>query len=132
MLVFAGISLCVLMAGGCAVRAAAPSVLPTPEAGTATVIGKIILGYEDHRPVADLPLWLGLESHGQPAARTNASGEFILTGLPVGETVDVVDDHLSFRVLVSHSGLIHVGTIEYPLIHPPMEDGRPPISPSEP
>ncbi len=99
-------------------------------ADTATLTGRIVLGYGDHRPVADLPLWIGLESRGQPVTRTNANGEFTLSGLPVGETVDVVDDHLSFQVRITHPGLIDLGTLEYPLVHPSIgSGGKPTLTP---
>jgi hypothetical protein len=81
-------------------------------------MGRIVLGYGDHSPVAGLPLWLGRESHGEPVARTNSRGEFTLTGLPVGQVIDVVDDHLFFKINVTSSGIIDLGTLEYPLVHP--------------
>ncbi len=98
-----------------------PSPAPataTPAARTATAIGRIVLGYGDYSPVADLPLWLGTESLGQPVARTNADGQFTLTNLPVGQVVDVTDDHLTFHIDVTSTGTIDAGTFEYPLIHP--------------
>jgi hypothetical protein len=100
----------------------ATSTAPIPPAtatpNTATAIGRIVLGYGDHSPVAGLPLWLGRESHGEPVTRTNAKGEFTLTGLPVGQVIDVADDHLFFQINVTSSGIIDLGTLEYPLIHP--------------
>ena len=93
-----------------------PPATATPN--TATAIGRIVLGYGDHSPVAGLPLWLGRESHGEPVTRTNARGEFTLTGLPVGQVIDVVDDHLFFQIKVTSNGIIDLGTLEYPLIHP--------------
>lgn len=99
-----------------------PSTIPistaTSTPNTATVIGRIVLGYGDHSPVPDLPLWLGKESNGEPVTRTNANGEFTLTGLPVGEVLDVVDDHLFFQINITSGGIIDLGTLEYPLIHP--------------
>lgn len=95
---------------GCTIQ---PTLPPT-----ATAIGRIVLGYGDHSPVPNLPLWIGKESRGQPVTRTNENGEFTLTGLPVGQTIDVVDDHLAFQVNVTSSGIIDLGTLEYPLIHP--------------
>ena len=86
--------------------------------GDATARGRIVLGYGDHSPVADLPLWLGKESLGQPVTRTDANGEFTLTGLSIGQVVDVVDDHLAFEFKVTSGGIVDLGTIEYPLIHP--------------
>jgi hypothetical protein len=99
---------------GCTTQPPLPSATPQ----TATAIGRIILGYGDHSPVPDLPLWIGKESHGLPVTRTNEKGEFTLTGLPVGQVIDVVDDHLAFQFQVTSSGIIDVGTFEYPLIHP--------------
>ena len=96
-----------------------PTTLPptaTPE--TATAIGRIVLGYGDHSPVPNLPLWIGKESIGPPVARTDEKGEFTLTDLPVGQVINVVDDHLAFQFKVESSGIIDVGTFEYPLIHP--------------
>lgn len=101
---------------GCASQSTLPTPTTTPE--TATVIGRIILGYGDHSPVPNLPLWIGKESIGEPIAHTNDNGEFTLTGLPVGQVIDIVDDHLFFQVNVTFSGIIDLGTIEYPLIHP--------------
>ena len=104
---------------GCAIQSTStPTPLATASPDTATAIGRIILGYGDHSPVSNLPLWLGKESHGQPTTYTNANGEFILTGLPIGQVIDVVDDHLAFQFNVTSSGIIDVGTFEYPLIHP--------------
>jgi hypothetical protein len=105
------------------------TIVPASQtAGFATVIGRIVLGYADHSPVADLPLWLGTESHGQPVARTNAQGEFILKGLPVGQVINVVDDHLTFQVSITSAGTLDLGTLEYPLIHPPINIGQTPAS----
>ena len=42
-------------------------VTPTPRPIGATVTGQIIRGYGDREPVADMPLWIGAESHGEPA-----------------------------------------------------------------
>ena len=96
-------------------------------AGSATARGRIILGYGDRGPVPDLPLWLGKESLGQPVTRTNANGEFTLTGLPIGQIVDVVDDHLAFQIKVTSGGIIDLGTIEYPLIHPSNDFWQTPV-----
>ena len=85
---------------------------------TATAIGRIILGYGDHGPVPNLPLWLGKESSGKPVTYTDANGKFILTGLPIGQTIDVVDDHLAFQFIITSSGIIDIGIFEYPLIRP--------------
>ena len=93
-----------------------PVLHTTPD--TATAIGRIILGYGDYSPVPNLPLWLGKESIGEPVTHTNANGEFILSGLPVGQVINVVDDHLFFQINVTSSGIINLGTIEYPLMHP--------------
>ncbi|HSA99479.1 MAG TPA: hypothetical protein VLE49_02435 [Anaerolineales bacterium] len=98
------------------VQATTPLTTATPE--TATAVGRIILGYGDHSPVPNLPLWLGKESQGQPTTYTDANGKFVLTGLPVGQTIDVVDDHLAFQFNITSSGIVDVGTFEYPLIHP--------------
>ncbi len=117
---------CSLAFAGCVPRPASPSPTPTTGANGATVIGRIILGYGDHRPVADLPLWLGTESRGEPVTRTNAAGEFVLTNLPVGQIVNVVDDHLFFQVFTASSGITDVGTLEYPLVHPPVDSGSSP------
>jgi len=105
---------------GCAVQ---PTVQATPPLATATsetatAVGQIILGYGDHSPVPNLPLWLGKESQGQPITYTDANGKFVLTGLPVGQTIDVVDDHLAFQFNITSSGIVDVGKFEYPLIHP--------------
>ena len=107
---------CAAAISGCASQKPLPSPTPTP--GTATVRGRIVLGYGDHSPVVDLPLWIGKESLGPPAARTDANGEFTLRGLPVGGVIDVVDDHLTFQVQVTSGGVIDAGTFEYPLVHP--------------
>lgn len=96
---------------GCTVQ------LTTARTSPATAIGQIILGYGDHGPVPNLPLWLGKESQGQPTAYTDENGKFVLIGLPVGQTIYVVDDHLAFQFNISSSGIIGVGTFEYPLIH---------------
>ncbi len=101
---------------GCTPQPTLPSPSSTPE--TATAIGRIVLGYGDHGPVPNLPLWIGKESRGLPVTYTNEKGEFTLTGLPVGQVIDVVDDHLAFQFKVTSSGLNEVGTFEYPLIHP--------------
>lgn len=103
---------------GCAVQPTATTSLATATPETATAIGQIILGYGDRSPVPNLPLWLGKESQGQPTTYTDANGKFVLTGLPVGQTIYVVDDHLAFQFNISSSGIIDVGTFEYPLIHP--------------
>jgi hypothetical protein len=85
-----------------------------------TATGKVIAGYGAHEPIADLPLWIGTESHGAPAASTNANGEFTLTHLPVG-LVDVVDSHLRFQVPVPSSDAnVDLGLLKYPMVHPPL------------
>jgi hypothetical protein len=85
-----------------------------------TATGKVISGAGGHAPVSDLPLWIGKESHGAPAARTDANGEFTLTHLPVG-LVDVVDSHLSFQVPVTSPGAnVDLGVLKYPMVHPPL------------
>ena len=66
------------------------------KAKIATIIGGIGFGYGDHSPVTNLPLWIGKESVGQPAVYTDENGEFTLTGLLVGQVVDIMDDHLFF------------------------------------
>lgn len=92
---------------------------PTAAGNGATVVGRVVLGYGNHQPVGNLPLWVGRESQGEPATRTNADGEFALTNLPTG-LVDVVDNHLAFQVPVSSLGAkIDLGVLKYPLIHPP-------------
>jgi hypothetical protein len=99
---------------------ATPSLVESTQTPDAlTVTGKIILGYGDHSPVADLPLWIGEESQGQPIAQTNRDGEFMLKNLSIGQTIDVVDDHLTFQVYKTSSGTIDLGLLKYPLIHPP-------------
>ena len=118
--VLLAVTFCAALLVGCAARPTPTPVLPPATASGATVIGRIVLGYGDHSPVADLPLWVGKESQGQPATRTNANGEFTLTNLPIGRVIDVVDDHLTFQVDTTPGGIIDVGTLEYPLIHPPM------------
>ncbi len=115
-LLFAGAVCIVLFLAGCTAQPASPQ--PASSAETATAIGRIVLGYGDHSPVPNLPLWIGKESRGEPAARTNENGEFTLAGLPVGQVIDVVDDHLAFQIDVTSSGIIDLGTLEYPLIHP--------------
>jgi hypothetical protein len=77
-------------------------------------------GYGRHQPVSGLPLWIGKESHGEPAAYTDSNGEFTLTNLPVG-LVDVVDSHLRFQVPISSAtAMVDLGVIKYPLIHSPV------------
>lgn len=98
---------------------------PTPTAtlkddSSATVVGRVIKGYGDHQPVSGLPLWIGAESNGVPDARTDENGEFILSGLPIGERVEVVNSHLSFHIPESQKGTTDIGTLKYPLIHPPV------------
>ncbi len=68
-----------------------------------TATGRIVSGAGGHAPVSDLPLWIGTESHGAPAAKTDVNGEFTLIHVPVG-LVDVVDSHLSFQVPVPSPG----------------------------
>jgi hypothetical protein len=110
---------CAMVLFGCAPQPNLTPPTPLPAPGGATAIGRIVLGYGDHSPVAGLPLWLGKESRGQPVTRTNANGEFTLANLPVGQVIDVVDDHLTFQIVVTSGGIIDLGMIEYPLIHPP-------------
>ena len=110
-------------------RYSPPTAVPAATVGTATARGRIVLGYGDHGAVPGLPLWLGKESRGQPVARTDANGEFSLTGLPIGQVVDVVDDHLAFQIKVTSGGIIDLGTIEYPLIHPGNNIVPTPVSP---
>jgi hypothetical protein len=87
------------------------------QSGTAT--GRVILGFGEHSPVTDLPLWIGTESQGEPATRTTGDGEFTLTDLPAG-LVDVVDSHLAFQVAVSSTNAtVELGLLKYPLFHPP-------------
>lgn len=101
--------------------ASTPSpVTPTDAASGTTVIGRVVLGYGSHSPVADLPLWIGKESQGEPTTRTKANGEFTLTNFPVGQVVDVVNNHLAFQVPITSSGTIDLGILKYPLIHPPV------------
>jgi hypothetical protein len=88
-------------------------------AGGVTVTGRVVLGYGNHSPVEDLPLWIGTQSQGEPTTRTSADGEFTLIDLPIG-TVNIVDDHLTFQVPVTSSGeRIDLGLLKYPLMHPP-------------
>ena len=111
---------------------AAASATP-PLVGTALIFGRIVLGYGDHSPVADLPLWLGPQSSGPPAARTNANGEFALDHVPSDQVAQVTDDHLAFRVDVSCACPVDVGTLEYPLVHPPAGSGNAtPLAPGTP
>jgi hypothetical protein len=87
------------------------------QGGTAT--GRVILGFGEHSPVADLPLWVGTQSQGEPATRTAGDGEFTLTGLPTG-LMDVVDSHMGFQVPVSSTDAsVELGLLKYPLFHPP-------------
>lgn len=113
---FMSLFLAIIASSSCTSQVTLPS--PTRTSETATVVGRIVLGYGDHSPVPNLPLWIGKESVGQPAVYTDENGEFTLTGLPVGQVVDIVDDHLSFQVDIQSSGVRDLGTIEYPLIHP--------------
>jgi len=84
----------------------------------ATVTGRVVLGYGDHGPVSDLPLWVGQGSNGEPMTRTSADGSFQLMGLPT-DLVDVVDSHLAFQVPISSPGEhVDLGLLKYPLIHP--------------
>lgn len=50
----------------------------------ATIIGRVVSGFGDHHPIADLSLWIGQSAEGEPDARTAANGSFTITGLPVG------------------------------------------------
>jgi hypothetical protein len=97
-----------------------PTEIPTDTVYGATVTGRVVLGYGSHSPVSDLPLWVGKESQGEPTTRTRANGEFILTDLPIGQVVDVVNSHLAFRVPITSGGTMDIGTLKYPLIHPPV------------
>ncbi len=90
-------------------RYSPPTPVPTATPGSATARGQVVLGYGDHSPVPDLPLWLGKVS--------------------VGQVVDVVDDHLAFQFKVTSDGIIDLGTIEYPLIHPGNDITPTPVTP---
>jgi hypothetical protein len=95
-------------------------VSPTVAVNGAVAVGRVVQGYGSHGPVAGLPLWIGTESRGDPTTWTDADGEFVLTGLPTG-LVDVVDSHLTFQIQVDSPGeSIDLGTLKYPLIHPPV------------
>jgi hypothetical protein len=90
------------------------------QGAAATATGRVILGYADHSPVSDLPLWIGKESLGEPVTRTDATGAFTLLNLTAG-LVDVTNSHLAFQVPVSSAeAKINLGLLKYPLIHPPV------------
>jgi len=91
----------------------------TENTESVTITGQVILGFGSHDPVAELPLWIGLESKGEPVTKTNEDGTFILTDLPVDQTIYVVDSHLDFEVPPTSGGEVDLGLLKYPLIHPP-------------
>ena len=84
-----------------------------------TVAGYVIAGYGAHRPIGDLPLWVGLESIGDPVTRTLSDGYFAIGDLPPGR-VNIVDSHLAFQAFIPGMGArIDLGRLKYPLSHLP-------------
>lgn len=92
--------------------------IPEPPLG-ATATGRVILGFGEHLPVADLPLWVGDEPDEEIKRRTVADGTFTLTGLQPG-LIRVRNSHLEFEVPVTViTETLELGLLKYPLIHPP-------------
>lgn len=101
------------------IRSPAPAASPAAGHG-ATVRGRIVAGYGARQPAAGLPLSIAGSTSSEPATRTDANGEFELTGVPVG-TVEINASHLSFQVSVPDSAaVVDVGVLKYPLVHPPV------------
>jgi len=91
----------------------------TENTKSVTVTGQVVVGYGNHDPVPELPLWLGLESRGSPVTKTGKDGTFVLTDLPINQTIHVVDSHLGFEVPPVSGGEVDLGLLKYPLMHPP-------------
>ncbi|MDT8307839.1 MAG: hypothetical protein RRC07_18035 [Anaerolineae bacterium] len=81
-----------------------------------TVTGQIVQGYGDHSPVARA--LLQLEPGGEFVAETDTDGAFTLNNVPFAETT-VYAGHLHFVIPAGEEAHLDLGTIEYPLVHPP-------------
>lgn len=85
----------------------------------ATLIGQVVAGYGDHRPVASLPLRIRHPGNDAWDTSTDGEGYFTLTHLPVGLAY-IENSHLTFQVTIdSPAQSINLGKLKYPLIHPP-------------
>jgi hypothetical protein len=88
----------------------------TSDGSGRTVTGQIVQGYGDHSPVARA--LLQLEPGSEFVAETDANGEFTLNDVPFAETT-VYAGHLRFVIPAGEEARLDLGTIEYPLVHPP-------------
>jgi hypothetical protein len=85
--------------------------------GRRTITGQIVHGYGDRRPVGGATLQL--DPGGEVFALTQKDGRFTLTNVPFAATT-VYANHLQFVIPAGEDAHLDLGTIEYPLVHPPV------------
>ena len=98
--------------------AATPTPTPLPRP---SIHGKVVNGYGDHAPAANIPL--AIDQTGisfTPIATTDAQGNFSLSSLPLGKH-NLQSTWFSVPFIISSPDQdIDLGVIKYPLVHPPL------------
>jgi hypothetical protein len=88
-------------------------------------MGRVVLGYGPGDPVADhiVQIDCGTDADGETLwclGRTQQDGSFSVSGVPQGSHRGAIR-YIQFTVRIARAGeVVDLGTLEFPLIHPPL------------